>query len=103
RSGSGRRGSGRRGSGLRWKLALLALALIGAGAGAATIMALRHHSNTAADAAAGQSTGTGQSTGSGPVVTGKPLSVNYWIDHAVPATSSIPGFKSYSRCAATAG
>jgi hypothetical protein len=99
--------SSRRGSGLRWKLALLALAIIGAGAGAATIMTLRHHNDTPSKAgeSVGQSTGTGQSTrtGSGPVVTGKPLNVNYWIDQPVPATSSLPGFKAYTWSAASAG
>ncbi len=100
---------GRRSSGLRWKLALAALALIGAGAGAATIMALRHHSDTTSTSgeSVGQSTRTGNGnatgTGTGSSPTGAPLSVNYWIDKPEPASSSLPGFRPYSRSAADGG
>ncbi len=92
----------RRGSGLRWKLALAALLVIGAGAGAATVMALRHHNaaSTGGSPPATQGPTTGTSTGAAA----NPASINQSIDQPESATGALPsGFQAYSLPGNTAG
>lgn len=91
----------RRKSGLRWKLALAALLVIGAGAGAATVMALQHHTAAATGGAGSASHGpTGTSTGT----TANPASINQSINEPEPATGTLPsGFQAFSLPAGTAG
>jgi serine/threonine protein kinase len=91
----GRPATGPRRSGLRWKLALAALAVIGAGAGAATIMALRHHTATPA----AQQTQTAGPTGSGSV-----LQIVDAINEPLSATGSLPsGYTTYTRASSATG
>jgi tRNA A-37 threonylcarbamoyl transferase component Bud32 len=87
---------GPRRSGLRWKLALVALAVIGAGAGAATIMALRHHTSTPS--------GSQQTQTTGPASSGSVLQIVDAINMPLSATGSLPaGYTTYTLAPGTTG
>jgi eukaryotic-like serine/threonine-protein kinase len=106
-SGTGQSGTGRpgrqrqRSAGVRWLLILAALAVIGAGAGAATIMALRHNNNaadtgpsgptaSASSAPGGNTTGTTSPTRSLPLADAinSPLGAN---------SPPPPGYSAYTQ------
>jgi hypothetical protein len=97
-SAAGRQ-SGKRGFSLRWILALVALAIIGAGAGAATVMLLRHNSAGSPGTKA-TSTGSAASPGTDTAI-GVPAIV-VGINHS--STGPFPAdFIPYSQAAGVTG
>jgi hypothetical protein len=81
----------RKRSGLRWKIALVVLAVIGAGAGAATVLLLHHN-----DAGAAHGTSSSSSTGTLPSSTLQIVdAINKQPTGALPA-----GYATYSQPAA---
>jgi hypothetical protein len=81
----------RKRSGLRWKIALVVLAVIGAGAGAATVLLLHHN-----DAGAAHGTSSSSSTGTLPSSTLQIVdAINKQSTGALPA-----GYATYSQPAA---
>jgi eukaryotic-like serine/threonine-protein kinase len=92
---------GKRRPGLRWILALVALAIIGAGAGAATVMLIRHND---AGSSGATSTGSGANPGTG-IATGTAVGVPAIVS-AINSPSSGPfpsDFTSYSQTASITG
>jgi hypothetical protein len=88
---------------MRWKIALAALAVIGAGAGAATVMALRHH--TTNSPGTGQSSGASTGTGAGTAtLPSSALQLVDAINMPKSATGPLPsGFTSYSQSSSITG
>ncbi len=99
------------GAGRRWLLALIALAIIGAGAGAATVMLLRHSSNSGTPGTSNTTQGTSASAASTPQSTaGTPAPAGAYsaldIPQAINHQSSGPfpaGFTAYKLQASSAG
>jgi hypothetical protein len=82
--------------GLRWILALVALAIIGAGAGAATVMLLRH--NNAGSPGTKATSGSSASTATGAAVPALVSAINN------PSSGPYPNdFTAYSQAASVAG
>jgi hypothetical protein len=93
------RASGRRErSGLWWKIALVVLAVIGAGAGAAVVL-LIHHNDTAAAHGTGPSSSSSPGSSSSASTTTTGLPIIEAIDK--PSTGALPaGYSTYSQPAA---
>jgi hypothetical protein len=92
-----KRPADKRRAGLRWILVLVALAIIGAGAGAATVMLLRHN-DAGGSGTTGSSIGSGASSSTGAAVPALVAAINN------PSSGPYPnGFTAYTQAAGVTG
>ena len=100
-SGAGYEPPRRQRSGAGWKIAVAALAIIGAGAGAATVVLL-HHNNSGSPHSGGTSSATGSASGSSAATLPSAKNAPQIVDAInVPATGPLPnGFTTISQPAA---